>query len=330
MPTHSSADKAVKQLAQSDKWLARLSALSERSRVRVIRLLELEELGVGELARALSMPQSTVSRHLKLLHELGLIAKRTDGTASLYRLAIDGQYVHGEERMLWRATANRIAADDDARDDEERLTQVLLERAKGAGGFFGNLGGAWQAIRQELFGHGFTDDALLGMLPSDWVVADLGCGTGDVAERLAPLVRQVYAVDREASMLEAATRRLAGRENVEFIHAELAALPLASSSCDAAVLMLVLHHIREPVEVLSEMARILRPGVHALIVDMVEHNNVKLAQEMGHCHFGFSESALSELATAAGLKLVSWRRLRPTVDGRGPALFGAIFKKTEQ
>ena len=168
------------------------------------------------------------------------------------------------------------------------------------------------------------------MLPSDWVVADLGCGTGDVAERLAPLVRQVYAVDREASMLEAATRRLAGRQNVEFVHAELAALPLASSSCDAAVLMLVLHHIREPVEVLSEMARILRPGVHALIVDMVEHDNAQLAQEMGHCHFGFSESALSELATAAGLNLVSWRRLRLTADGRGPALFGAIFKKTEQ
>lgn len=330
MPTHSSADKEVEQSAQSDKWLARLSALSERSRVRVIRLLELEELGVGELARALSMPQSTVSRHLKLLHELGLIAKRTEGTASLYRLVIDGPHVNGEERLLWRTTADRIATDDDARDDDQRLTQVLLERREGAGGFFGNLGGSWQSIRRELFGNGFTGDALLGMLPSDWVVADLGCGTGDVAERLAPLVRQVYAVDREESMLAAATRRLAGCDNVEFVHAELAALPLASSSCDVAVLMLVLHHIREPAEVFSEMARILRPGAHALVVDMVEHDNAQLAQEMAHHHLGFSESTLRESAIAAGLELVSWRRLRPTADGRGPALFGAVFKKTDK
>ena len=60
--------------SSGEDWLSRLSALSDRSRVRIMRVLEQEELGVGELSNVLGMPQSTVSRHLKPLHDLGLVS----------------------------------------------------------------------------------------------------------------------------------------------------------------------------------------------------------------------------------------------------------------
>ena len=70
-----------------DRWLGWLSTLGDLARVRMLRLLAREELGVGELARALQLPQSTVSRHLKPLFEQGWVTKRTEGTQSLYRMA---------------------------------------------------------------------------------------------------------------------------------------------------------------------------------------------------------------------------------------------------
>ena len=109
-------------------WLALLSALSDHARVRLLRLLEDQELGVGELARALSMPQSTVSRHLKLLYELGLLNKRSEGTASLYRMRISDAGL----RSLWSNTTDRLGREGEFRDDEIRLRQVLLERRSDA------------------------------------------------------------------------------------------------------------------------------------------------------------------------------------------------------
>ncbi|MFM7800418.1 MAG: ArsR/SmtB family transcription factor, partial [Planctomycetota bacterium] len=68
-----------------ERWLGWLGTLGDLARLRMLRLLEREELGVGELARALQLPQSTVSRHLKPLFEQGWVAKRTEGTQSLFR-----------------------------------------------------------------------------------------------------------------------------------------------------------------------------------------------------------------------------------------------------
>ncbi len=306
-----------------NEWLARLSALSDRSRVRIMFVLSHEELGVGEISRTLGMPQSTVSRHLKPLFELGFIAKRSEGTTSLYRMDLRDD----ADTTLWSEISSRVSNAEDVRDDLIRLRQVLLERTSDSRSFFGRVGSEWQAIRRELFGFGFTEEALLGLLPTDWVVADLGCGSGDAAERLAPVVSRVLAVDREPAMLAAAENRLSDHKNVEFIEAELDRLPFDERSLDAAIMMLVLHHQEDPQSNVREVARVLKDGGYLVIVDMVSHDRLDLVEAMQHHHLGFEEATISGWADYSGLVIRSIRRLHASLNGRGPALFACIMQK---
>jgi ArsR family transcriptional regulator len=189
------------------------------------------------------------------------------------------------------------------------------------------VGSEWQSIRRELFGFGFTEEALLGLLPTDWVVADLGCGSGDAAERLAPVVSRVLAVDREPAMLEAAQQRLSTHSNVEFVEAQLDQLPLGDGAIDAAVMMLVLHHQKNPQANVDEVARVLKDGGYLVIVDMVAHDRLDLVEAMQHHHLGFEETTISGWAERSGLQIRSTRRLHASLNGRGPALFACIMQK---
>ena len=309
-----------------DEWLQALAQLGDLARVRLLRLVELAELGVGvgELATAAQLPQSTVSRHLKALQEHGWIVKRLEGTSSYYRLR---QELDPDLRRLWETTRDRVAEGPSFADDEARLTEVLSNRRTDSQSFFGRIGGEWHELRRELFGTGFGAEAMLGLLDPQWVIADLGCGTGDATERLAPLVREVVAVDREPAMLQALGRRLGDCSNVRVVEGDLQALPLEDASLDAAVLMLVIHHLPDPVAVLSEAARVLRPGGCLLVVDMVEHDREGFQHDMGHVHLGFDEATVRGWAEPAGFDRCAWRRLRPDPLGKGPGLFAAAFWK---
>ena len=306
-------------------WLAAISQLSEMVRVRLLVVLEVEELGVGELAKIVQLPQSTVSRHLKALHLHGWLTKRSEGTASLYQLlpmTLDRDYQH-----LWRTTRERLGGDPIFADDRSRLAEVLSGRKIDSRAFFGRIGGEWHDVRETLFGRGFDAPALLGMLNPMWVVADLGCGSGDVAEKMAPCVGRVIAVDREPSMLEACRGRLAAFDNVEFREADLTALPLETGVLDAAVLTLVLHHVEAPMEVVLEAMRVLRSGGILLIVDMVAHTRESYRTEMNHVHAGFAEASIEGWARDAGCEAFRIKRLPPDPEGRGPGLFTATFLK---
>ena len=310
--------------ARPDSWLQALAQLGDLARVRLLRLVEQAELGVGvgELATAAQLPQSTVSRHLKALQEHGWIVKRHEGTASYYRLRLE---LDADLLRLWETTRDRVADGAVFVDDAARLAEVLASRRTDSQAFFGRICGEWHELRRDLFGTGFGDEALLGLLDPDWVVADLGCGTGDVAERLAPLVREVVAVDREPAMLDALRRRLADAENIRVVEGDLLNLPLETGSIDAAVVMLVLHHLADPVAVLRETARILRPGGLALVIDMVDHDRDAYRHDMGHVHLGFDEATVRGWCELAGFARCTWRRLRPDPQGKGPGLFAAGF-----
>lgn len=304
-------------LADLTQWL---NALSDPARLRILRVLEREELGVGELARVLQMPQSTVSRHLKLLSESGWLVRRPAGTATLYRFV--GDSIDEDARQLWIVARNRLMRFRSFDDDSERLRQVLAERAAtDSRAFFGRIGGEWDALRSELFGDRFTFEALVAMLSPDWVVADLGCGTGNVAELLAPVVKKVIAIDREPAMLDAARKRLKGVGNVEFRAGDLMKLPLKDREVDAAVVVLVMHHVDHPADAVREIARAVKSSGVIMIVDMVAHDRASYRHTMGHKHLGFSEKDVRGWAVAAGLTDVRFIRLRPDMQSKGPGLF---------
>jgi ArsR family transcriptional regulator len=303
-------------------WLATLGDLA---RVRVLRLLEGRELSVGELAKAMQLPQSTVSRHLKLLLDRRWVTKRTEGTASLYRMAND-QLDQGA-RELWAVTRKQLGDVATLREDDARLDAVLSQRRTDSKAFFGRIGGDWDKLRRELFGAAFTGEAMLDLLDPAWVVADIGCGTGNATEVLAPVVRKVIAVDREPAMLEAARDRLATLKNVEFREGDLHELPINDGEVDAAISFLVLVYVQRPSQAVVEMARIVRPGGAVMIVDLVPHDRESYRDTMGHLHLGFDEKQVKLWARSAGLKEVRYRRLRPDTSSKGPGLFVATMRR---
>ena len=311
----------MKRSAATNPLTDRLLALSEMARLRVCRLLAEHELSVGEIAKVVQLPQSTVSRHLKVLTEAGLLQKRAEGTATLYRLTHDD--LEPEVRTLWHAIAGQLDGDLLVQDDTRRVEAVLAERRVDSLSFFGRVAGEWDDVRQELFGSDFTGRGLLALLPPNWVVADLGCGTGNGAELLAPHVREVIAVDQSKPMIDAARKRLAGLRNVRFVDGPVEAIPLAASSVDAAMALMVLHHVDDPAEALGEMRRILKPGGVALVVDMFEHDRSEYRHTMGHRHLGFSGQKMGRLMSGAGLGEVRITPLPSAPDARGPGLFVA-------
>lgn len=306
-------------------WLERLGLLGDLGRVRLLRLLGSQELGVGELARCLQWPQSTVSRQLKPLHEASFVRRRVEGTTAYYRLDEDGW--PEPVASLWRTTLAELRQEPAFGEDDRRLAEVLASRRGDSRSFFKRIGGEWDELRHELFGPHFIDEALVGLLPPTWTVVDLGCGAGETAARMAPLVGRVLAIDREPAMIAAAKRRLRGFRNAEVRAGDLADLPLRPGEADAAILSLVLHHLDDPAAAVAAASRILRRGGVLLVVDMVEHDRESLAAAMGHRHLGFAEREVTRWARPAGLAPPTIRRLRPDPHAKGPGLFAATFVK---
>lgn len=300
----------------------RLALLSELTRLRLLRLLERQELGVGELARVVQMPQSTVSRHLKMLLDARWILRRAAGTAGRYRMVVDD--LEPEAADLWQLARRQLGRPPQIQQDDNRLDEVLRQRRTDTVAYFGRLGGEWDAVRAELFGRLFDGPAILGLLPRDWVVADLGCGTGNLAARLAPHVGQVIAVDMSEPMLQAARKRLGDSDTVDLRQGDLRQLPIETGVVDAVVMSLVLHHIEDPPAALAESVRILKPGGRLLIIDMLEHDRADYRLAMGHHWLGFAPGQIETWLAEADVRDVRLWRLGADPEAKGPDLFAVV------
>jgi ubiquinone/menaquinone biosynthesis C-methylase UbiE/DNA-binding MarR family transcriptional regulator len=298
-----------------------LTVLADATRSRMLLLLERQELTVTELCAVLQLPQSTVSRHLKTLSDASWVSSRRDGTSRHYTLALDDR--GAAARGLWSLLREQLSATPGADQDARRLKAVLTRRQSKSAQFFESAAGQWDKLRAELFGSASHLQALPALLDDRWVIGDLGCGTGEVTAALAPFVARVIAVDRSGDMLQAARRRLREARNVEIRRGELEAVPIADGELDAATLLLVLHHLPDPADVLRETARILRPGGRLLISDMLPHDHEEYRQQMGHVWLGFSDDQLRRMLIAAGFGSIRIVPLPSQPEVRGPALFVA-------
>jgi ArsR family transcriptional regulator len=296
-----------------------MQSLADRTRLRLLRMLERHELGVAELCEILQLPQSTVSRHLKVLSDQKWVHSRREGTNRLYRTILDE--LDPAARKLWLVAREQTERWATLKQDELRLVRLLSERETGSEAFFASAAGKWDKLRAELYGQGFTTAAMLALLPRDLVVADLGCGTGQVAGMLAARVARVIGIDSSAAMLRSARKRLEDRPNVELLRADLAQLPVENASVDAALLLLVLTYIPDIGAVLSEAARILRRGGHLVVVDLLPHDRDDFRRQMGQVHPGFDPDQLRATLAASGFAAVSIIPLPPEPEAKGPAIF---------
>lgn len=301
-----------------------LTALSDATRSRLLVVLDRHELTVSELCTVLQLPQSTVSRHLKVLGDEAWVASRADGTSRRYRMV---EQLESHTKRLWHLVRDQVSASAAAQQDAQRLQTVLANRRTASQEFFSTSAGQWDRLRTELFGNRADVIGLLGLLDDTWTIGDLGCGTGQVAELLAPFVHEVIAVDDSSAMLNAARKRLQPYDNVMVRNGDLEALPIDNQSLDAALLFLVLHYSADPAAVIAEVTRVLKPDGRLLIVDIMPHDHDDLKQLMGHVWQGFSADDVSRWTRLAGLGGVRYHPLPADSAAKGPTLFAAVARR---
>jgi len=295
-----------------------MASLADATRLRLLRLVERHELAVSDLCEVLQLPQSTVSRHLKLLGDEGWTVSRRRGTTNLYRMVLDE--LEPAQRQMWVLAREQTEGWAALHQDQLRVTERLRQRSRGAKSFFDDAAEQWGQLREQMYGPTFGTQALLALLPYDWTVADLGCGTGALACELSRHVDHVIGVDNTPAMLDAARQRTGDTGNIELRQGDLEAVPIEDCACDAAMMVLVLTYLTDPASALSEMARVIRPGGKAVIVDVMRHDREAFRREMGQQNMGYEPDEVCGLLEEAGLTSPACTPMTPHPQAKGPAL----------
>ncbi len=312
-------------MARSAVVFDRLGTLADATRSRILVLLEGTELTVGELCAVLQLPQSTVSRHLKILSDEGWVVARDSGASRFYTL-LPSRLDHHAKR-LWQVVREQVSSSTVAQQDARRRESVLGARRVKMHTFFSGVVGNWDQMRAELIGARTDLLSLMDLFDESWTVGDLGCGTGHLSEALAPVVRRVIAVDESGAMLDAARKRLRVFENVDVRSGSVETLPVEDGELDVALLFMVTHFVIDPAKVLAEVRRALAPGGRLVILDLTSHEREEYSLQMGHVWQGFSEEQVRSWVTDAGMSVVRYRVLPADPKAKGPALFSLVARK---
>jgi len=290
-----------------------LQLIGEPTRVRLLALLETQELTVAEIVGVTQLAQSSVSTHLGKLREAGLVRDRKSGPSTFYSLS-DGA-MPASARRVWELVRAEVR-DALLEGDGERASRVVRARDR-AGGWPDAVAGemerhwspgrTWESLARAMAGLVRLDD-----------VVDVGSGDGSVAQLLAPRARSWTCIDRSERVLTAARERLsriAVAKNIRFVAGDAQDLPAPDASFDTALLLHVLTQIAIPARACAEIARVLRPGGMLVAVTLDAHDQADTTGGYGDVHPGFAPAALRRMLTRAGLRVdaceVTSRDARP-------------------
>lgn len=283
--------------------LKNLRLLADPSRLRVLLLVEREELSVAELQEILGMGQSRISTHLAQLKQAGLLEDRRNGKSILYRLkTFRGAESKAFEQLLGvlRRAAGEIP---EAEQDSEALRLALGRRQEKMRAYFDELAGKFG--RHYMPGRSWKGiaETLLALMPPV-VIADLGAGEGTFSQMLARRAKKVIAVDNSEKMVEygAELARKHGVKNLEYRQGDLEAVPLRNGSIDVAFFSQALHHAQHPERAVAEAWRILKPGGRIVVLDLLRHNYEEARELYADLWLGFTEVEASRYLRQAGFK----------------------------
>ncbi|MGP0074810.1 MAG: metalloregulator ArsR/SmtB family transcription factor [Bryobacteraceae bacterium] len=281
--------------------LKNLRLLADPSRLRILLLVEREELSVAELQEILSMGQSRISTHLAQLKNAGLVEDRRNGKSILYRLKQSAQS-NGLSELL--GVLRQAAAEiPEAGEDSEALRLALRRRQDKMRAYFDELAGkfgrnyvpgrSWQGLAETL----------LTLMPP-MVIADLGAGEGTFSQLLARRSKKVIAIDNSEKMVEYG-RELAlkhGVKNLEYRKGDLEEVPIKDATVDLAFFSQALHHAQHPERAVAEAWRILKPSGRIVVLDLLRHNYEEARELYADLWLGFTEVEVTRLLRQAGFQ----------------------------
>jgi ubiquinone/menaquinone biosynthesis C-methylase UbiE/DNA-binding transcriptional ArsR family regulator len=282
--------------------LKSLRALSDPTRLRIVALLERDELAVAELQEITRLGQSRISTHLGLLQDADLVQSRRDGKRTFYKL---NQSAESEVREFIQLAIRGAKELPEHVGDQINLKRILVRRKEQAQVYFNQIAGRFDRVygpgrSWQAFGH-----LLLRILPP-LVVADLGAGEGLLSELLARRCKRVIAVDNSDKIVAfgATKAKKNGLKNLEFRLGDLQNPPIEANSVDLAILSQALHHADNPAAAIAAAHKILRPRGQIMILDLLRHSFDKARELYGDRWPGFAESDLHRWLEGAGFRKI--------------------------
>jgi ubiquinone/menaquinone biosynthesis C-methylase UbiE/DNA-binding transcriptional ArsR family regulator len=282
-----------------------LRLIADPTRLRMMLLLEQDELSVAELQEIMGMGQSRISSHLAQLKRAGAVTNRRAGKNVYYGLQTGRNGTRARVQELVRTLAREIP---ETSRDRTALKLALRKRQDKAREYFDELAGkfgrsyvpgrSWEALA-----HTF-----ITLLPA-MSVADLGAGEGTLSQLLAKTVRKVIAVDNSPKMVEfaSALAKRHGLKNLEYRLGDIQDPPIAANSVDLAIFSQALHHAIRPDRAVISAHRMLKKNGRVVILDLLAHRFDKARELYADHWLGFSEVQLHELLEHAGFRNIDVR-----------------------
>jgi ArsR family transcriptional regulator len=285
-------------------------ALADPTRLRILALLRIMELSVGELAHVLGQSQPRVSRHLKILADAGVVERRKEGSWVFLTLS-EPERTEPMYALIdsWADSATKaLFASDAARTDS-----IRAERAEAANRYFTSHADVWDQIRSLHVAESEVERAIdqaLGRRSLGRLV-DIGTGTGRMIELFAPRASQAIGIDRSSEMLRLARVKLESAGIASSLRqGDMYALPLGDESADSIIIHQVLHYAHSPAAAIGEAARVLAPGGTLLVVDFAAHDREELRDQDAHIRLGFEDEVMAGWFAGAGLTVDQVEHLR--------------------
>ena len=279
-----------------------LRLLADPTRLRLLLLLEQEELSVAELQDILGMGQSRISSHLAQLRRAGVVENRRAGKNVYYGATESGGRNGARARIqeVLRSLAREIP---ETTRDRTALKLTLRKRQDRAREYFDELAGkfgrsyvpgrSWRALAHTL----------ITLLPP-FTVADLGAGEGTLSQLLARRAHKVIAIDNSPKMVDfgSSLARKHGFKNLEYRLGDIEDPPIAKNSVDLAILSQALHHAIKPERAIESAHRVLKKNGRIVVLDLLSHRFEKARELYADHWLGFSEVRLHELLEKNGFR----------------------------
>lgn len=296
---------ALPRLERLDSLTALCKATADAQRLKILRILRSDSLGVLEMSSILEVRQSALSHHLKVLATAGLVSTRRESNAIFYRrvfLSSDDPLA-GLKAALFE-TVDRAPLDPAL---AERLRKVKRERDQQSRDFFNRYAARIKqkqdmVAESQQYARSLMDLLHELKLPREATVLEVGPGEGELLSSLADHFGKVVALDNSEEMLNKAKARAVREEagNVEFVLGDTAEAVRLGLKARLIVVSMVLHHVSSPAEIFMDCASLLEDGGVMLIVDLCSHNQGWVREACGDLWLGFEPEELSNWALGAG------------------------------